>query len=122
MYGIRIDLGNLEELSKKCRKVLNEKGFYRSKIILTGGLDEKKIKELIENGAEVDIFGVGDAIALVVKELMASWFARKAGVVVPCCAPAVPRAASAWPSDSSRRSLLISPGPDPFWLGVEGLS
>ena len=68
-YGIRVDSGNLGELSKKCRKILNEKGFYRAKIILTGGLDEKKIKELIENAAEVDIFGVGDAIALPEKEI-----------------------------------------------------
>ena len=79
MYGIRIDSGNLGELSKKCRKILNEKGFYRAKIILTGGLDEKKIKELIENGAEVDIFGVGDAIALPEKEISTVYKMSKIG-------------------------------------------
>ena len=79
MYGIRIDSGNLGELSKKCRKILNEKGFYKTKIILTGGLDEKKIKELIENGAEVDIFGVGDAIALPEKEISTVYKMSKIG-------------------------------------------
>ena len=79
LYGIRIDSGNLEELSKKCRKILNEKGFYRAKIILTGGLDEKKIKELIENGAEVDILGVGDAIALPEKEISTVYKMSKIG-------------------------------------------
>lgn len=68
-YGIRIDSGNLEELSKKCRRILNENGFYNAKIILTGSLNEKKIRKLIENGAEVDTFGVGDSIALPEKEI-----------------------------------------------------
>lgn len=68
-YGIRIDSGNLEELSKKCRKILDKNGFYKAKIILTSGLDEKKIKKLIENDVKADIFGVGDAIALPKKEI-----------------------------------------------------
>ena len=79
MYGIRIDSGNLEELSKKCRKILNENGFFKAKIILTGGLDEKRIKELIENGAEVDVFGVGDAIALPEKEISTVYKMSKIG-------------------------------------------
>ena len=81
MYGIRIDSGNLEELSKKCRKILNENGFFKAKIILTGGLDEKRIKELIENGAEVDVFGVGDAIALPEKEISTVYKMSKIGEV-----------------------------------------
>lgn len=80
MYGIRIDSGNLGELSKKCRKILNENGFFKAKIILTGGLDEKRIKELIENGAEVDVFGVGDAIALPEKEISTVYKMSKIGV------------------------------------------
>ena len=64
IYGIRIDSGNLEKLSKKCRELLLERGFYKAKIILTSGLDERKIKKLLENNAEADIFGVGDAISL----------------------------------------------------------
>ena len=52
MYGIRIDSGNLGELSKKCRKILNGNGFFKAKIILTGGLDEQRIKELIETVEE----------------------------------------------------------------------
>ncbi len=68
-YGVRIDSGNLEELSKKCREILDKNGFYKAKIILTSGLDEEKIKELVENGVKADIFGVGDAIALPKKEI-----------------------------------------------------
>ena len=58
-YGIRIDSGNLEDLSQKCRKILDKNGFYKAKIILTSGLDEEKI----------ETFGVGDAIALPKKEI-----------------------------------------------------
>ena len=68
-YGIRIDSGNLEDLSQKCRKVLDKNGFYKAKIILTSGLDEEKIETLIKNKAKVDTFGVGDAIALPKKEI-----------------------------------------------------
>ena len=64
MYGIRIDSGDLEKLSKECRKILDKNGLYKAKIVLTSGLDEKKIRTLIKNNAKVDIFGVGDAIAL----------------------------------------------------------
>lgn len=69
MYGIRIDSGNLEKLSKECRKILDKNGLYKAKIVLTSGLDDKKIANLIKNQAEVDVFGVGDAIALPEREI-----------------------------------------------------
>ena len=69
MYGIRIDSGNLEKLSKECRKILDKNGLYKAKIVLTSGLDDKKIGNLIKNQPEVDVFGVGDAIALPEREI-----------------------------------------------------
>ena len=69
MYGIRIDSGNLEKLSKECRKILDKNGLYKAKIVLTSGLDDKKIANLIKNQAEVDVFGVGDAISLPEREI-----------------------------------------------------
>ena len=69
MYGIRIDSGNLEKLSKECRKIMDKNGLYKAKIVLTSGLDDKKIVNLIKNQAEVDVFGVGDAIALPEREI-----------------------------------------------------
>ena len=69
MYGIRIDSGNLEKLSKECRKILDKNRLYKAKIVLTSGLDDKKIANLIKNQAEVDVFGVGDAIALPEREI-----------------------------------------------------
>ncbi|MGL4642284.1 MAG: nicotinate phosphoribosyltransferase [Cetobacterium sp.] len=63
-YGIRIDSGDLAYLSKKCRKALDAAGLKKAKIFLTNSLNESLIKSLKEQGAAVDIFGVGDAIAV----------------------------------------------------------
>ena len=69
IYGIRIDSGDLAETSKACRKILKENGFEKAHIILTSGLDDKKIEKLFENGAEVNSFGVGDIFAMPPKML-----------------------------------------------------
>ncbi len=61
--GIRIDSGDLAYLSKEARKMLDEAGFPDAKICLSNGLDERKIKNLIEERACFDSIGVGDNIA-----------------------------------------------------------
>ena len=48
---------------------MDKNGLYKAKIVLTSGLDDKKIAKLIKNQAEVDVFGVGDAIALPEREI-----------------------------------------------------
>lgn len=64
IYGIRIDSGDLAYLSKKCREELDKAGLKKAKITLTNSLDEHVIRSLREQGACVDIYGVGDAIAV----------------------------------------------------------
>lgn len=64
VYGIRLDSGDLAYQSKKCRKRFDEEGFKKARITLTNGLDEKLIRSLREQGACVDMYGVGDAIAV----------------------------------------------------------
>lgn len=61
--GIRIDSGDLAYLSKKAREMLDEAGFYDTKICLSNGIDEKIISELIKNGAVIDSLGIGDNIS-----------------------------------------------------------
>ncbi|MGL5051437.1 MAG: nicotinate phosphoribosyltransferase [Fusobacteriaceae bacterium] len=63
-YGVRIDSGDLSYLSKKVRAKLDKAGLKKAKIILTNSLSEDVIKSLKEQGAQVDIYGVGDAIAV----------------------------------------------------------
>jgi nicotinate phosphoribosyltransferase len=57
--GVRLDSGDLTEISKKVRKLLDDKGLKYVKIFASGDLDEFRIAELLENGAKIDAFGVG---------------------------------------------------------------
>ncbi len=62
--GIRIDSGDLLELTKKARKILDENGFKDAKIIVSGGINEYKIKELLDSGAPIDGWGVGTELVV----------------------------------------------------------
>lgn len=62
-FGVRLDSGDLTYLSIKCREALNASGFTNAKIYATNGLDEYIIPELEREGAMIDCYGVGDAIA-----------------------------------------------------------
>ena len=62
LRGIRLDSGNVIELSKRARKLLDESGLGYVKIVVSGGLDEFKIDEIVSSGAPVDIFGVGTKV------------------------------------------------------------
>ena len=57
--GVRLDSGDLVETSKKIRKSFDDQGLSYVKIFASGDLDEYRITELIDAGAEVDSFGVG---------------------------------------------------------------
>lgn len=61
--GIRIDSGDLAYLSKEARKMLDEAGYFDAKICLSNSLNERKIKNLIDERACFDSIGVGDNIA-----------------------------------------------------------
>jgi nicotinate phosphoribosyltransferase len=63
MWGVRLDSGNLIELSRQVRQVLNEAGLQDAKIMATGDLNEYKILELVAAGAPIDAFGVGTELA-----------------------------------------------------------
>ena len=60
--GIRIDSGDITYLSKKARKILDNAGFQDCKICASNSLDEHIINEMIYQGAQVDIFGVGERL------------------------------------------------------------
>ena len=59
LTGVRIDSGDLVEISKKVRTLLDEKELDYVKIFASGDLDEYKIEELLGKGAKIDAFGVG---------------------------------------------------------------
>ncbi|MEW5900842.1 MAG: nicotinate phosphoribosyltransferase [Acidobacteriota bacterium] len=59
LAGIRMDSGDLAYLSKKARLMLDAAGLSGVKIVASNQLDEHLIKSLLEQGAPIDIFGVG---------------------------------------------------------------
>ncbi|MFH1637082.1 MAG: nicotinate phosphoribosyltransferase [Candidatus Woesearchaeota archaeon] len=59
LKGVRLDSGDLCELSKGVRKILDDAGLDYVKIVASNDLNEYKIKELIGQGACIDSFGVG---------------------------------------------------------------
>ncbi|MCE8425727.1 MAG: nicotinate phosphoribosyltransferase [Candidatus Methanoperedens sp.] len=59
LLGVRLDSGDLCELSKQVRKILDDGGLRYVKIVASGDLNEWKIDELMNKGARIDMFGVG---------------------------------------------------------------
>ncbi len=57
--GIRIDSGNLDRLTRQSRRLLDRSGLEHVRIVVSGGLDELQIDELVRGGAPIDAFGVG---------------------------------------------------------------
>lgn len=60
LKGIRLDSGDLAYLSKQARKMLDDAGMSDCQICVSNSLDEYLIKDLLEQGAPIDSFGVGE--------------------------------------------------------------
>ena len=60
--GIRLDSGDITYLSKKARKMLDEAGYTECKIVVSNSLDETIIRDIILQGARIDLFGVGERL------------------------------------------------------------
>jgi len=62
--GIRLDSGDLVELSKLARQYFEQQNLPFLKIFVSGDLDEFKIHDLLKQGAEIDGFGIGTRFAV----------------------------------------------------------
>lgn len=60
--GIRIDSGDITYLTKQCRKILDEAGYTDCKIVISNSLDEYIIRDVLDQGASIDSFGVGERL------------------------------------------------------------
>lgn len=60
--GVRIDSGDITYLSQKARKMLDDAGYPDCKIVASNSLDEYIIRDMIYQGAKVDLFGVGERL------------------------------------------------------------
>ena len=63
LWGVRLDSGNIVELSRVVRKILDEAGLKDAKIMATSDLNEYKILEYAAADAPIDAFGVGTDLA-----------------------------------------------------------
>jgi nicotinate phosphoribosyltransferase len=59
LAGVRLDSGDLAWLSLEARRLLDEAGFAGTRILATNELDESILDSLREQGAAVDVWGVG---------------------------------------------------------------
>ena len=60
LAGIRIDSGDIAYLTKKARMMLDVAGLTDTKISISNSLDEYLIRSVLEQGARIDSFGVGE--------------------------------------------------------------
>ena len=60
--GIRLDSGDLAYLTREARKMLDEAGWTDCKISVSNSLDEYIIRDLLRQGAQIDMFGVGERL------------------------------------------------------------
>jgi nicotinate phosphoribosyltransferase len=63
LWGVRLDSGDLVELSRAVRQVLDGAGLANANIMASGDLNEWKIRDLVRAGAPIDAFGVGTELA-----------------------------------------------------------
>jgi nicotinate phosphoribosyltransferase len=63
LMGVRLDSGDLTELSIGARKILDEAGFPDARIVASNDLNENLIAELKAKGATITIWGVGTQLA-----------------------------------------------------------
>ncbi len=59
MNGIRLDSGDLADLSRKARRMLDEAGFPEATIVASNNMDEYRVAGLKGKGAPIDTWGIG---------------------------------------------------------------
>jgi nicotinate phosphoribosyltransferase len=61
--GVRLDSGDLGELARRSREVLDQGGYPDAQIFGSGDLDEYRVETLRREGAPFDAFGIGTQLA-----------------------------------------------------------
>jgi nicotinate phosphoribosyltransferase len=64
LIGVRLDSGDMADLSQKVRKIFDDAGLSDVKIFASSGFDEFKIATVIAQGAKIDAFGVGTKVGV----------------------------------------------------------
>jgi nicotinate phosphoribosyltransferase len=64
LQALRLDSGDLLDLSRKVRVLLDDAGLAHVQIFASGGLDEFGVDDLLRAGAPIDGFGVGTKVGV----------------------------------------------------------
>jgi len=64
LRGVRLDSGDMAQLSRKVRRIFDEAGLKDVLIFASGAFDEFKLAQTIEAGAAIDSFGVGTKVGV----------------------------------------------------------
>jgi nicotinate phosphoribosyltransferase len=64
IHGVRLDSGDLVQLAKQVRSILDAGGLKDTKIFASGNLDEYALEQLIAQQAPIDGFGIGTHLAV----------------------------------------------------------
>jgi len=64
IHGVRLDSGDLAQLAKQVRTVLDAGGLTDTKIFASGNLDEYALEQFIAQQAPIDGFGIGTRLAV----------------------------------------------------------
>jgi nicotinate phosphoribosyltransferase len=59
LLGVRLDSGDMTQLSQEVRKIFDKAGLDNTEIFASSSFDEYKIAKTIKEGASIDAFGVG---------------------------------------------------------------
>ena len=60
--GIRLDSGDMAYLTQQARRMLDEAGWTECSISVSNSLDEYIIRDILRQGAKIDLFGVGERL------------------------------------------------------------
>jgi nicotinate phosphoribosyltransferase len=78
--GIRIDSGDITYLSKQARRMLDEAGLQECRIVVSNSLDERIIRDVLLQGAQIDSFGVGERLITASSEPVFGGVYKLAGI------------------------------------------
>jgi nicotinate phosphoribosyltransferase len=63
LVGVRLDSGDYKVIAPQVRAILDQAGLTATKIVVSGDLDEFRIRDLVRSGTPVDVFGVGTQLS-----------------------------------------------------------
>ena len=64
LRGVRLDSGDMIELSRQVRHIFDDAGFKDVRIFASGGFDEYGVSEALAKEAPIDAFGVGTKVGV----------------------------------------------------------